>query len=66
MQITINGEMKEFPAGATIAQLIAKLELDLRKIAIEINREIISRSQFDETQLTDGDAIEIVEFIGGG
>lgn len=66
MRLTINGEMRDMTGSATVAELLSVLELDARKIAIELNREIVPRSAYSATGLNDGDKIEIVHFIGGG
>lgn len=66
MQLTINGEAREMGGAATVAELLTALSLDARKIAIELNREIVPRSAYAQTALSDGDKIEIVHFIGGG
>lgn len=66
MRLTINGEMRDLSGAATVAELLSSLDLDARKIAIELNREIVPRSAYDATGLNDGDKIEIVHFIGGG
>lgn len=66
MQLTINGEAREMGGTATVAELLTALSLDARKIAIELNREIVPRSAYAQTALSDGDRIEIVHFIGGG
>ena len=61
----MNGEAGEY-AVASLSGLLALLELDARKVAIERNLEIVPRSLFPATALADGDRIEIVHFIGGG
>ena len=66
MRLTINGEMRDMTGAGTVAELLASLDLDARKIAIELNREIVPRSAYAATGLSDGDKIEIVHFIGGG
>jgi len=66
MRLTINGELRDLATAATVQELLSALELDARKIAIELNREIVPRSAYDATALSDGDKIEIVHFIGGG
>ena len=65
MQITINGEIKNLLQPVTVADLINELNLEGR-IAVELNREILPRSQFAEYQVNDGDVLEIVRAIGGG
>ena len=66
MDITVNGEKKRFEGPITVAGLLAALELQPRKIAVERHLEIVPRSLFGETALSDGDKIEIVQFVGGG
>lgn len=66
LQLTVNGESRSIAAGARVADLVADLSLDGRKIAVERNLEIVPRSQYAETALEDGDRIEIVAFVGGG
>ena len=66
ISITVNGEARELPAPATIADLLASIGLDTRKVAVERNMEIVPRSAYADTALSAGDALEIVHFIGGG
>jgi thiazole synthase/sulfur carrier protein len=66
LQLTINGETRAFPGVADVAALVGALGLDLRKVAVERNLEIVPRSAYAKTSLADGDRIEIVHFIGGG
>ncbi len=66
ISITVNGEAREVPAPATVADLLTRIGLDTRKVAVERNMEIVPRSTYADTELTDGDALEIVHFIGGG
>lgn len=65
MQLILNGERRETLARG-IAELIAELGLDPRKLAVERNLEIVPRSAYAATSLQDGDRIEIVAFVGGG
>lgn len=64
--VTVNGEAMALAGGTTLAGLIARLELDTRKVAVERNLEIVPRSRYGATVLAAGDALEIVHFIGGG
>lgn len=64
--LTVNGDSMQVAAGLTLSQLIAQLELDTRKVAVERNLEIVPRSTYDSTRLEAGDRLEIVHFIGGG
>lgn len=66
MKISLNGEEREFRSGISISGLVSELELNPKNVAVERNLEIVPKSQHDETLLSDGDAIEIVEFVGGG
>jgi thiamine biosynthesis protein ThiS len=66
IQLTINGEARTLTRAADVAAMIAELELDPRKVAVERNLAIVPRSAYRVTPLSDGDRIEIVAFIGGG
>ena len=66
MDITLNGEIRRLEGAQTLAALVESLGLDVRKVAVERNLEIVPRSIYAQTALTDGDRIEIVHFIGGG
>jgi thiamine biosynthesis protein ThiS len=66
VRLTINGEARMVQGALDIAGLIAALELDARKVAVERNLEIVPRSAYGATRIADGDRIEIVHFIGGG
>ncbi|ACT49207.1 sulfur carrier protein ThiS [Methylotenera mobilis] len=67
MQLTINGKARSFElAHMNTAQLVEQLELVGKRLAIELNGEIVPRSQFEHTKLSDGDKLEIVGAVGGG
>lgn len=66
MQLHINGEVKQFAALASVAELVQALELGGKRVAIELNGEIVPRSQHARTGLADGDVLEIVVAVGGG
>ncbi len=67
MQLTINGKPRSFDAASfSVAHLVNTLELTGKRLAIERNGEIVPRSQFEATQLLDGDKLEIVGAVGGG
>ena len=53
-------------AGTTVADLVAALGLGPRRIAVEVNRTVVSRDDYAATALRDGDAVEIIHFVGGG
>jgi thiamine biosynthesis protein ThiS len=64
--LTLNGEMRTFPIGSSVAALAKEIGLDPAKIAVERNREIVPRSTLANVMLADGDVLEIVHFVGGG
>ena len=65
MRIQVNGEHREV-AAATILALVEELGLDVRKVAVERNLEIVPRSLHGATALAEGDRVELVQFVGGG
>ncbi len=66
MTITLNGESREIAGPLTVVDLLAKLDIDPRRIAVEHNLVVLKRAQFADTIVRDGDQIEIVNFVGGG
>ncbi|WP_437879429.1 sulfur carrier protein ThiS [Pseudomonas sp. LRF_L74] len=66
MRIQLNGEPRELPDGQTVADLIDVMQLTGRRVAVELNLDIVPRSQHAETVLREGDQLEIVHAIGGG
>ena len=66
MQLIVNGEPRTFDDVADVAALVSVLGLNVKKVAVERNLEIVPRSAYGVTALMDGDRIEIVHFIGGG
>jgi sulfur carrier protein len=66
MRLSVNGEERAFEGVSTVQELVSALGLDVRKVAVERNLEIVPRSTYGATALADGDRIEIVTFIGGG
>ena len=66
MTLYINGQEREFPAPLTLAVLVGQLGMKSDRIAIELNRDLVSRELWDKTTLQAGDRLEIVHFVGGG
>ena len=66
MRLQINGDEKPLADGLSLADLIDELGMKGDRVAVELNREIVSRAQWPETILNDGDKLEIVHFVGGG
>jgi len=66
MHIQLNGERYELPDGQSVADLLQRLELTGRRLAVELNQDIVPRSQHAATLLAEGDQVEVVHAIGGG
>ena len=66
MRVTVNGEERGFDAPMTVEKLLGEIGLDGKKVAVERNLELVSKSAYGETAVEDGDKFEIVHFIGGG
>lgn len=66
MRVRLNGESRELGDGITIADLVGQLGLGQRRIAVEVNRDIVPRDAYTGHSLREGDEVEIVQFIGGG
>ena len=67
VSLTVNGEDRELPAGSTVADLLESHKLDPRIVVVEHNRTVLrDRGRYAGIELRDGDAIEIVHFVGGG
>lgn len=66
MKITLNGDSHDCADGIPVAELLTELSLAGQRIAVELNGEIVPRSEFANRQLGDGDSVEIVHAIGGG
>ena len=66
VQIVLNGQTQLLEPGTTLAGLVASLELGGRRMAVEINEEVIPRSEYADLVLGDGDRVEIVHAVGGG
>lgn len=66
IQVTVNGEPKEVPSGDSVAALLRALNVAADRVAVELNKSIVRKRDWNETPVPDGSAIEIVEFVGGG
>jgi sulfur carrier protein len=64
--ITLNGDRVEIAGPLTVSELLARLEIDQRRVAVEHNLVVLKRGAFDTTPIADGDEVEIVNFVGGG
>jgi thiamine biosynthesis protein ThiS len=66
LRVYVNGELREFSGPLSLAELIAQLDFPAQRIAVELNRTVVRRSDWSTTELHDEDRIEIVHFVGGG
>jgi thiamine biosynthesis protein ThiS len=66
VQVVVNGEYREVSAGETVSGLLKSLEIEPERVAVELDRRIVKRAQWEETLLRDGAQLEIVQFVGGG
>ncbi|MDF2641397.1 MAG: thiS [Pseudomonas sp.] len=66
MRIQLNGESFELADGDTVSALLTRLDLVGRRVAVELNLDIVPRSQHESTVLSEGDQVEVVHAIGGG
>jgi thiamine biosynthesis protein ThiS len=66
MNITVNGEEMTIDGVTTVEALLVSLEINLKGCAVELNREIVPKSEYGSTQISEGDRLEIIQMVGGG
>lgn len=66
MRVVVNGDEREVPGGTTLERLIAILALAPERLAVELNRRVVRRAEWWSAELSEGDRVEIVHFVGGG
>lgn len=66
MEIVLNGEPTKLPKEQTILDLLQHLQVDPSRVAVEINRKLIRKTEWNNFQVSAGDEVEIVHFVGGG
>ncbi len=66
MRITVNGDPREVAPGTTVRALLEQLGLTRGPVAVERNREVVPRAEHENTELAEGDVLEVVHFVGGG
>ena len=66
MKIVLNGEHRELDEPTTLAALLAQLQLEPNRVAVEVNRSIVPRNQHAQCVLREGDQLEVVTLVGGG
>jgi len=66
IQVHVNGKDREVQSGLSVHELVESFDLNPMLIVVELNREILSRDRFKDVQVSEGDAVELVHFVGGG
>jgi len=66
MKLIINGESRDFAPLSSVSELLEQLGIKPDRVAVELNRELIPRNRWTSTQVSEGDTLEIVHFVGGG
>tara|TARA_Y100001949_G_scaffold88797_1_gene74997 strand:+ start:646 stop:864 length:219 start_codon:yes stop_codon:yes gene_type:complete len=66
IQVQVNGKEREVQSGLSVHELVEAFDLNPLLIVVELNREILSRDQFKDVHVSEGDAVELVHFVGGG
>jgi thiamine biosynthesis protein ThiS len=66
MKIVLNGDPHEVAGPLSLSALLAQLNIDPRRVAVEHNLNVVKRGNYDSTQIQEGDQVEVVNFVGGG
>ena len=66
MTITLNGDPHQLQAPLSVSALLEQLEIDARRVAVELNLAVVKKAAYDSSVITEGDEVEIVNFVGGG
>ena len=66
MTIKLNGDPHEIPGPLSVSALLEQLEIDERRVAVELNLDVVKKSAYRSSVIKDGDEVEIVNFVGGG
>ena len=66
IQIVVNGQVRSVPEGLTLTHLLVRLDIAGDRVAVELNQNIVRRSDWDSTVVAPGATLEIVQFVGGG
>ena len=66
IQVQVNGKDRELRSGLSVLELVESFDLNPMLVVVELNREILDRDQFRDVQVSEGDAVELVHFVGGG
>jgi sulfur carrier protein len=65
-EVLVNGEPAPVPLDCTVAELLTRLDLGAKRVAVALNRDVVPRSRYSEVRLSPGDRVEILEAVGGG
>lgn len=66
MTILLNGDKHEIAAPVSVSELLQQLDIDARRVAVELNLAVVKKTAYDSSVVKDGDEVEIVNFVGGG
>jgi len=66
VKVRVNGRETDVSSGATVADLVESLGLGARRVAVELNRDVVARADWKRTPLSESDQVEVVQFVGGG
>lgn len=66
MTITLNGDKHELAAPLSVSELLQQLEIDGRRVAVELNLAVVKKAAYESSVIKEGDEVEIVNFVGGG
>jgi thiazole synthase len=66
MTIRLNGDSHELAAPLSVAALLEQLDIDARRVAVELNLTVVKKAAYDSAVINEGDEVEIVNFVGGG
>ena len=66
MTIKLNGDPHDVPGPLSVGALLTQLEIDARRVAVELNLDVVKKSAYDSAVIKEGDEVEIVNFVGGG
>jgi len=66
IEVVVNGQAKRVPSGLNVSGLLRFLEVDPQRVAVELNRSIVRKTEWDTAEVNEGAAVEVVWFVGGG
>jgi thiamine biosynthesis protein ThiS len=66
MTIKLNGDAREIPGPLSVSALLQQLDIDARRVAVELNLAVVKKAAYDSSVINEGDEVEVVNFVGGG